>query len=220
MADDVNSRRRYRSPLRAGRAADTRRRIVGAASELFVERGYSGTTVEAIAQRASVSLPTVYGAVGNKARLLAESVRLAVRGGPGDEPLLEQEGPRAVREASDQRTQLRLFATDAAERLERVSPLMEVVTAAARVEPEIAALHARFLRSRLESHRALIGWLAANGPLRGGLGLDEAAELSWALVSPEMHRLLRRERRWSKRRFAAWIETTLARQLLDEGPSR
>ena len=52
MADEVKtSRRAYHSPLRADQAQQTRRRVLESARRLFVERGYAGTTVAAVADR-------------------------------------------------------------------------------------------------------------------------------------------------------------------------
>ena len=70
MGTDVRGERRYRSPLRQERAADTRRRIAAAALDLFAEHGFGGTTVTAIAERAGVSAQTVYATFGSKGELL------------------------------------------------------------------------------------------------------------------------------------------------------
>ncbi|MDH5805051.1 MAG: TetR/AcrR family transcriptional regulator [Gemmatimonadota bacterium] len=48
----------------------TRRRIVKAASELFIDRGYKKTSVDEIADRAGVSKATIYAYAENKASLL------------------------------------------------------------------------------------------------------------------------------------------------------
>lgn len=209
-------KRGYRSDRRREQAAETRARILTAAGSLFVEQGFAGTTIEAVAREAAVATPTVYAAFRNKPQLLAEAVRYAVRGDATGEPLLSQAEPQAVRAETDQRAQLRRFAVDVTERLERVGPLLEVVGVAARQEPELAALRERLQRGRLENHRTLIGWLAANGPLRPGLTAAAAAELSWTLASPEVHRLLRRDRGWSRRRFAGWLHESLERLLLPD----
>ncbi len=214
MNDSVK-KRRYDSGRRKRQAEETRRRILETACRLFVERGFAGTTVEAVAQEAAVAAPTVYATFRSKRRLLAEAVRFAVRGGEG-RPLLEQAEPQAVRGATDQTEQLRLFAADITELLERVGPLMDVVGAAAAQEPELAELRERLQRARLANHRTMIGWLIEKGPLRAGLTVSAASELSWTLASPEVHRLLRRERGWSKKRFAAWLEATLVRLLLPD----
>src|SRR4051812_4074732 len=60
----------YRSPLRERQAAETRGRISAAAMELFTEQGFAGTTVAAIADRAGVSVPTIYAAFGSKGAIL------------------------------------------------------------------------------------------------------------------------------------------------------
>ena len=49
--------RPYRSPLRAEQARATRRRIVDAGRDLFVERGYGPTTIDAIADLLMHPLP-------------------------------------------------------------------------------------------------------------------------------------------------------------------
>ena len=53
------SRRKYNSPLRADQARQTRSRILDAAYRLFVDRGYAGTTIAAVAETAKVSPETV-----------------------------------------------------------------------------------------------------------------------------------------------------------------
>ena len=56
-------KRRYQAPRRAEQAAATRRAILAAARDLFVSRGYATTTVADIAERAQVSVDTVYATV-------------------------------------------------------------------------------------------------------------------------------------------------------------
>ena len=52
-------------------AALKRERIIGAAVELFYERGYENTTLEAVAERLGVTKPFIYSHFGSKAELLA-----------------------------------------------------------------------------------------------------------------------------------------------------
>src|SRR5690349_17426791 len=65
---------------RSDRALATRRRMVRAAYGLFSERGYPGTTITEVAQKAGVAVPTIYYTFGTKAALLAESLGAAVVG--------------------------------------------------------------------------------------------------------------------------------------------
>jgi AcrR family transcriptional regulator len=53
-------KRSYRSPRRREAAEATRRLILGAALELFTERGFAETSIRAVAERAEVSDQTIY----------------------------------------------------------------------------------------------------------------------------------------------------------------
>lgn len=68
MVDAV--KRRYDSSRRQEQARENRRRILQAAHELFVNRGYGQTTIADVAARADVAVETVYAAYRNKATLL------------------------------------------------------------------------------------------------------------------------------------------------------
>jgi prophage antirepressor-like protein len=124
----------------------------------------------------------------------------------------EQSAPRALVDVPDQREQLRLFATDIVQRLERAAPLVALVSEAATGEPDLAELLERLHGQRLRNLRTLVDALAANGPLR--LSPDAATETVWALTSPELHQLLVRQRRWSRRRYTTWLTESLAALLL------
>lgn len=212
MAGDVKPRR-YRSALRQEQAEQTRQRVLDAAAALFEQRGYTGTTIAAIAEAAGVSEETVYARFRTKRTLLGELVRRAVRG-PDPRPIPEQEGPRRLAAASDQHEQLRIFAADIALRLERAAPLVAVVAGAARSDPELADLFTRLHADRLKNMHILIDALAANGPLRRPH--NQAIETAWALASPELHQLLTRTRGWTRRRYRDWLAASLEALLLPD----
>src|SRR5260221_5880963 len=77
--------RRYRSGLREAQARRTRRRVLDAATAVFLDRGYGGATIRAIADGAKVSVPTVEALFGTKARLLKAAIDVAIAG--DDEPV-------------------------------------------------------------------------------------------------------------------------------------
>ncbi len=56
MAQPAQPKRKYNSTRRQAQAGETRRQIIAAARVLFIERGYTGATIEAIAQQAGVAL--------------------------------------------------------------------------------------------------------------------------------------------------------------------
>jgi AcrR family transcriptional regulator len=207
----MEASRPYRSKRRTEQAAATRGRILEAATRLFAERGFESTTVTAIAAAAGVSDETVYAAFRTKRGLLGELVRSAVRG-ESDLPVAQQPAARAVESVADQREQLRLFAGDVAKRLERVAPLIDVLAAAARTNPELAELQSAIDDSRAENLGLFVDALAARGSLR--LGRTAAVEEVWTLASPELHTLLRGRRGWSRARYQRWLADSLARLLL------
>ena len=73
------------SAARAEQVRETRRKVVAAARDLFLRRGYTGATVEAIAHRAAVSPQTVYNVIGGKAAVLKAVYDVTLAG--DDEPV-------------------------------------------------------------------------------------------------------------------------------------
>ena len=69
MSEDGGTRT-YRSTVRAARAERTRAAVVVAARELFEANGFAATTITAIAERADVSVQTVYSSFGSKGGLV------------------------------------------------------------------------------------------------------------------------------------------------------
>ncbi len=211
---NVKAPRSYDSKLRKEQARQTRARILDAAQNLFAERGYAATTVEAIAVAAGVATDTVYASFRNKPGVLHSLLDLRVGGDEEPVGVIEREGPQAVRREPSQKRQIAAFSVGVAAILERSRPVDDVMRGAAAVDPDIAALRARMQEARYANLRQFAGWLAANGRLRGGLTPDDAAAMVWAVASPEMHGLLRVGRRWSAERYREWLATTLTRTLL------
>ena len=207
-------KRRYDLSRRKEQARQTRRQILDAARQLFIERGYSGATIEAIAQAAGVATETVYASFGSKRAILSRLVEISVGGDERPVPLLTRPGPQAVRREPDQRLQVEMFASQIAEIMSRVAPLFIVMNAAAKTEPEIAELLDRLLAERLDGMTYFISALSAHGGLRDGLDASTAAETVWALTSAEVFNLLTIERSWSRERYTAWLANSLTRLLL------
>ena len=213
MTDDVKRRRRYHSPLRAEQADGTRHRILVAARELFLARGYAGTTVAAVAEAAGVSADTIYVSVGGKQGLL-EGVLSLARYDPEDPAQRDQAHRREeINALADPHQRLPKLVELSCQALARTSPVHTVLRGAADGHPFAAELYARMLRLRLGVQ---VGNLETylGGSLRPGLTLAQAAERYSALLSPELYHLLTVERRWSTRRYAAWVTDLLDHDLL------
>ena len=210
MTRDVK-RRAYRSERRNAQAEGTRQAVLDAAARLFLQDGFDGTSVKAVADAAGVSPETVYARFKTKRALLGEAAQRVVRG-DDPRPVLEQPGPRAVIAEKDQHRQIELFAADIVRRIERAGPLVAVVAGAARAHPELRELHGRLHSDRLRNLRGFVKALEANGSLT--VDADRAAESVWALTSPELHAVLTGVGGWSRRRYVAWLTDSLDRLLL------
>lgn len=214
MDRNILSKRTYDSSHRKQQARQTRRQIIEAARQLFVLRGYSGATMESIAQEASVAVETVYASFGSKRALLARLVSVSLVGDDEPIPLLQREGPMAVMRETDQKRQVQMFAEDMAEIMGRVAPLFEVMRAAAKSEPDIAVMLQKMLADRADAMKVFIKALMRNGPLQGGNTLDEAAETVWAVTSGEVYTLLVVDRGWSIEKYRCWLASTLTKLIL------
>jgi AcrR family transcriptional regulator len=210
----VKSRRPYQSRLRAEQAAQTRLRILEASGDLFAERGYVATTIDAVAAQAGVAVDTVYAIFSTKKGLLSAVIDLRVTGSADESDVLAGEGPRRLQTMTDQRQMVAGFAADIAARVERVRPIDDVIRSAATIDPDIAELRRRMQENRFTKLRAFTEWLAAYGSLLDDQDGGEAAAVVWTLTSPEVNRLLRDVRGWSSQRYEQWLSATLQRVLL------
>lgn len=191
--------------------------MLEAARQLFLEQGYSATSMNAVAANAGVSVALVYGRFGSKVGLLKKLLDLTIAGDDEDAPLLSRAGPQAMRAETDQRRQLAMFAAGVTAQLERIRPMDDILRSAAAVDPEAAKLRADIqLRQRAEAMRTIAGWIAARGPLRSDLGLDDAAAILWTLTSPETHLMFRDVWHWSAERYEHWLQVALISSLLPD----
>lgn len=214
MKSSTPTKRSYRSARRREQAEQTRLDILQAAREQFIQAGYTGATIKAIARQAGVAPETIYAAFGSKRALLAGLFSLAVGGDEQPIPLLQRPGPQAVLSEPDPVKRLHRFAADIVLILDRVAPLFGVARAAAKSEPEIDALLRAILAERLQTMREFSALIAAHGGLRPGLDIAGAAETIWALTSPELFSLLTGDLAWPRERYVAWLGASLARLLL------
>ncbi len=191
--------------------------MIEAARELFVQRGYVATTVDAIALRARVSPETVYSTFGTKRALLAQLAGVTTTGDDESPPVLERAWVRRLRSEPDLHRRLLRLARETAASVRRRAAVDEVVRGAAGADPEIAALWERTRRDRLAAQRALLEIVLGDASVPRGLDLEMAAGVLHSIGSPETYRLLVVDRGWTDDRFERWLGATLARLLIDDG---
>jgi AcrR family transcriptional regulator len=207
-------KRRYESPRRREQARATRRAVLDAARELFVELGYAATTVDAIASRAGVSPETVYSAFKNKRSVLSELLDVSIVGDEAPVPLLERAWVQQMRDEQETKRRLAILARNGALILARIAPIYDVLRSAATVDPEIAVVWERYKTQRFEGQRVLLGILLRGAGLRPGLTRGAAVDTLFTIGSPETYSLLVRDRGWSQAQFERWYKDSLARLLL------
>jgi AcrR family transcriptional regulator len=200
------SHRRYRSTLREEQARATRRRIVAAGHDLFVEQGYARTTIDAIAARAGVSRKTVFTSVGGKAGVLKLAWDWALAG--DDEPVPMADRPE-VKLMEKERDPVRLI--EQWTRLNgtiacRLAPLFDVLTVAADGDREAAELLETNEANRAGAARHFVTALADRGGLRDDLSGEQAAAIAEILMDPVPSRRLVHERGWTVDDYVGYVE--------------
>ncbi|MBN1964178.1 MAG: TetR/AcrR family transcriptional regulator [Anaerolineae bacterium] len=202
--EEVNNQNRL--TWRQRQAQATRALILATAQSLFLEHGYAGTTVEAIAEQAGVAVSTVYAVFGSKLGIL-----------------------RGIREGWHERSHIREVAlsdtetTEPAQRLvqlaqatrqqwETGAEVIAVYKGAAAADPQAAAELAAALQGRREAMRAFAHHLAPH--LRGDLDVAQAAAIVQALCLSEVYDELVTRAGWSADAYEAWLLKVLKRELL------
>ena len=175
--------------------------MTDAATQLFASEGYAGTTMEAVAQASGMSVQGVYFAFQTKANLLQAAVEAA-------DPV----SPRRADE-SDPDLLLRSLVRDAAATLDATGALALAVAAAPPADRAAADVHRRLQEVRSRLAAGVVQRVRALRPLAPGVTAKRTSDVVFALLSPQMHALLVRDRGWSSRRYAAWAADAIGRAL-------
>jgi TetR/AcrR family transcriptional regulator, regulator of autoinduction and epiphytic fitness len=208
-------KRTYDSSRRQAQANETRRHILDAARKLFTERGYAGATAEAIAAEAGVAAQTIYAIFKNKKRILISLMNVSPTTGVEDHtPMAERASVQAVSKERDRRRQLQMFAQVVANNLDQVSAVFEVMTEAAKMEPDLDRIIQKLNKQRLENMTFAVQQFTMNGPFRDNMDETYARDTVWTLTSGEVFLILTRDRSWPKEKYAKWLADMLIRALL------
>jgi AcrR family transcriptional regulator len=201
MAESV--KRTYDSSRRQEQARQTRREILRAAHDLFVEHGYGRTTIADVARAAGVSPETIYATYKNKATLLHRVWDVTVGG--DDEAVVFHERPEvmAIRAEPDLRKRLAMQARFSTATARRMTPFLLALQGAAASEASAAQMLDEVGRQRY----AGIGVMAAEAAATGQLAVSEqeCRDLVWATTDGTLWHQLVNGRGWTDERFADWL---------------
>ena len=209
-------KRPYDNSRRQAQVRATRLRIIEAARALFIAHGYPATTLEAIADAADTSLPTLYRLFSSKPALL--KAVLDVSFGGDDQPIAFGDRPdvQAARAETDPQAMITAFARVGRDFMERSSAIMRVLATAAAVDPEAAQLMEEIRRQRQVGQSRIVAALAALDALDPGLGSSEAVDMTYVAFSPDVHYILTVERGWTAEQYEQWLIRSLGLLLRPE----
>lgn len=208
---------------RTRRAIATRARIASAARDLFVQDGYTGTTIRAVARAAGVGEQTVYYSYPTKAELLVGCLDHAVDGvdripGQALADLARRPWVRAALAQPSAEQRLFLHVRGLAELLGRSAPVLEVVRGACGHEAVIAEAWQQDEARRRDVHHVLVSsYLPARAGEHRPADVDEAVDVVTVVLGPETWNSLVGRRSWSSLAWARWAHRTLVAELLADG---
>lgn len=204
---------------RRDQARRTRARIIRAAHQEFLELGYHGATMAAIARRAGVAAQTVYFVFHTKAELVSAVIDDAVL---GPDPAAPQDSDwwAAMRAARTAAEALDRFVRGAGPLLARAAAVSEVVRAAALTDDEVRAVHQRHDQLQVQGYRQAVDIITTKGALRDGLTPDTATDVLLTLCGDSTYMQLRTDRGWTHDQIVDWIATAAPITLLANPTSR
>ena len=165
-------------------------------------------TIQAVAKRAQVSVPTVYAVFQSKTGILTALLDQSMFGSDYDDVV------RYARSATDAEIRLRRAAEVARQIRGAQSAAFELMRGAGVVAPELAKLEQQRERLRYDREEAVITFLQESGKLQAGLSYQTARDVFWMLTGGDVYRMLVRERGWSAQRYQEWLADTLVSLLL------
>jgi AcrR family transcriptional regulator len=203
----VKRHRSYDGRSRQEQARATRERVIEVARSVFLENGYGATTVLAVAEKAGVSVETIYKGFGGKPGLVRAIQERGLEG-RGATPAESRSDATSARE-DDPRMIVKTWGAFVAELSPLVAPIDLLIRSAAASEPELAALVHDIDEARLSRMKKNARMLFERGFLRKGVSVDEAAEIMWAYTAPELYDLLVVRRRWSPQDLGTFVAGAL-----------
>jgi AcrR family transcriptional regulator len=205
---DAVKKRAYHSPKREERAAQTRSRIIAAASEKFLADGFVQTSTASIAKAAGTSEANLFAVFGSKTDLLFQVILHHIRDAP-DLPTRDLMFWEGLIGAEHRAPAVARWAGVVRRIMESSWEIRAVGIAAAAVDDAAQKMLARGARGRYEG--AL--WFAEEVLQLPERDRAATADAFWTLMSVDNYRALVVDRGWSPDRYESWLATVLRASL-------
>lgn len=201
-------KRAYKSESRNAQAAQTKKRILDAARNLFETEGFEYTTIEKIAQTATVAIPTIYSLFQSKVgilRVLMDEVF------PKDqfEALVEKS-----KESSSPEERLLYSAKIARQIYDAERSQMEIFRGAVVLSPEFKELEKEREKRRYERQEVTIKAMVKEHSLAPGMSVNKARDILWVFTGRDIYRMLVIEQGWKPEAYEKWLAELLANTLI------
>lgn len=200
---------------REARAHETRRRIIEAGFRLFIEQGYTATTVQQLAHAADVAPATVYQAFGTKQAILSAALDVTIAGDDAPLAVVERDWVADASREQDHRRRLQLIVEGACQIAARTAALKEVIRDAAATEPRARDLVRQDHERRYRTQEHLIDLLLEHRSLRSGIDRRRAVDTFFALVNSATYDLLVKQRGWTINDWQGWIGDLIERECFE-----
>lgn len=209
-------KRRYDATRRQAQARQLRLEVATAARDLFIAQGFAATTIGDVAVAAGVSQQFIYSAFGGKRGLLGKVVDWALVG--DDEPIPMAQRPTiiAIQQERTIAGKCALHARHVRMLAPRVSPLVQMVRAAADADADARAIYDDREQQRHVGAALFVSDLRTAGDLRAGLSEAQAADALWALSPDVLWTALVTRRGWTADEFEFWYAGQVAAAVLED----
>jgi AcrR family transcriptional regulator len=200
-------------PAGQARTRLARQAVIGAARNLFLERGYQATTIEAISDLSDVPPATVYRLFVSKLGILKALLDVSIAGDDQKASVSERPEVSALLAESDLAKLVSAFTNLVVAINIRTNDVYRVLSNAAASDIGAAALFAEYQKQRAQGQRNIARRISRTKGLRPGLRERDVADMIHALMSPEMFWLLVTDRGWTPERYQKWLTQTITHQL-------
>jgi AcrR family transcriptional regulator len=190
--------------------------VLEAATTVFLDSGFAGSTVRAIAGRAGVSVPTVELLFGTKGRLLKAAIDVAIAGDDEPVPVLERSWAETALTAATAPEFLGIVAGVVGSAQQRSAGLLLALFEAASTDAELAEFAEQMIAARAATAGWIVDQLTHQTPLDVGCTRQEAIDTVWILMDPAVFERLIRQRQWTVEQYQHWFASSVGRLLIGE----
>lgn len=200
-------KRAYNSERRQAQAQKTKDSILIAARGLFGSEGFEQVTIEKIALKAEVSVPTVYSLFQSKSGVLRALIDIALPQKHYEAIIQELEKEKSVSK------RLELTAKLSRQLYDAEKAQLGLFMDASILNPELKKLEIereiRRYKRQGDSFKRF-----KEKALLGGLNESKARDILWAFTGRDLYRMLVIERGWSSDEYEKWLAHMLVQTLL------